>query len=220
MVAGTQRGKWAVTVATELGIQLGGGGLVLKTDSEAAKSFVSRRGLGRMRHIEVRELWLQEEVRKGSVKVKKVAGTENPADLMTKFLGKSEVVDKLRRMGLAWKGTGFGGRTWWAETDECGNGRMIGPVAIVADGERQKMAKGFVCSGPKGGTPHVRQDGGRFATAWAWGYPSPVNLDSIPGWQGHADPHCLLTKCQKKKNQKGKEGRKGKAKERQRQSRL
>ena len=46
MVEGTQRGKRAVTVATELGIQLGGGGLVLNTDSEAAKSFVSRRGLG------------------------------------------------------------------------------------------------------------------------------------------------------------------------------
>ena len=100
MVEGAQRGKWAVTVATELGVGLGGGGLVLKTDSEAAKSFVSRRGLGRMRHIEVRELWLQEEVRAGKVVVKKVAGSENPADLMTKFLKKSEVVDRLWRMGI------------------------------------------------------------------------------------------------------------------------
>ena len=54
MVEGTQRGKWAATVAKELGVQLGGEGLTIKTDSEAARSFVSRRGLGRMRHIEVR----------------------------------------------------------------------------------------------------------------------------------------------------------------------
>ena len=141
-----------------------------------------------------------------------MAGTENPADLMTKFLGKSEVVDKLGRMGLAWKGTDVGGTTRWAESDECENGKMIGCVVIAADDEKQKMAKGFVCSGPKGGTPHVRQDGGRFAMAWAWGYPSPVNLDSIPGWQGHADPHCLLTKCQKGKREKQSERQKGKEK--------
>ena len=103
MVEGTQRAKWAVTVATELGVRLAGNGLVLKTDSEAAKSFVCRRGLGRMRHIEVRELWLQEEVRLGKVVMIKMPGTENPADLMTKFLKKSEVVDRLWRMGKQWK---------------------------------------------------------------------------------------------------------------------
>ena len=114
MVEGTQRGKWAVTVATELGVRLGGGGLVLNTDSEAAKSFVCRRGLGRMRHIEVRELWLQEEVRRGKVVVKKVAGVENPADLMTKFLKTAEVVDRLRRMGIDWKDGYSGLPQCWA----------------------------------------------------------------------------------------------------------
>ncbi len=68
---------------------------MVKVDSEAAKSFVARRGLGRMRHIEVRDLWLQEEVRMGKVKVLKIHGKENPADLMTKFLKKSEVIERL-----------------------------------------------------------------------------------------------------------------------------
>ena len=40
---------------------------MVKTDSEAAKSFVSRRGLGRTRPTEVRESWLQEGVRMGRV---------------------------------------------------------------------------------------------------------------------------------------------------------
>ena len=117
MVEGAQRGKWAITVAAELGVQLAGGGLVLNTDSEAAKSFVCRRGLGRMRHIEVRELWLQDEVRLGKVVVKKVLGTENPADLMTKFLKKSEVLERLWRMGIHWKERGDQLARCWADAD-------------------------------------------------------------------------------------------------------
>ena len=75
--------------------------MVLGTDSSAAKSFVARRGLGRMRHIEVRGLWLQQEVLKGVVKVVKIPGEENPADLMTKFLSTQEVAKRLEGMGIA-----------------------------------------------------------------------------------------------------------------------
>ena len=126
MVEGAQRGKWAVTVASELGLRLTGGGLVLKTDSEAAKSFVSRRGLGRMRHIEVRELWLQEEGRKGLVTVAKVSGKENPADLMTKFLGKAEVIDRLKRMDIVWKerNGSLEKEVPWADQMEIGGGGL------------------------------------------------------------------------------------------------
>ena len=41
--------------------------------------------------MQVRWLWLQEEVKKGSVRVFKVKGVENPADLMTKFLSGEEI---------------------------------------------------------------------------------------------------------------------------------
>ena len=34
----------------------------VNTDSSAAKSITSRKGAGRVRHIEVRELWVQERV--------------------------------------------------------------------------------------------------------------------------------------------------------------
>jgi hypothetical protein len=77
-----------------------GGKIILGTDSSAAKSFVSRRGLGKMRHIEIRDLWLQKEVMKGLVKVVKIPGDHNPADLMTKFL-KVEIIDqRLKEMNL------------------------------------------------------------------------------------------------------------------------
>ena len=69
------------------------------TDSSAAKSFVSRRGPSRMRHLEIRDLWLQKEVAEGKVVVSKVRGEDNPADLMTNVLPVSDVVDRLRERG-------------------------------------------------------------------------------------------------------------------------
>ena len=53
-----------------------------------------------MRHIEVRELWLQKEVLKGVVQVVKVPGEQNPADLMTKFLSKADIESRLQRMNV------------------------------------------------------------------------------------------------------------------------
>ena len=70
------------------------------TDSSAAKSFVSRRGLGKMRHIEIRHLWLQKEVLEGKVLVSKVLGTESPADIMTKLLGMADIKHRLGKMNI------------------------------------------------------------------------------------------------------------------------
>ena len=69
-------------------------------DSSAAKGFASKRGVGKMRHMEVKWLWLQEEVRRGRVRVKKVLGTENPADLLTKYMKKDDIQDPAGRMNL------------------------------------------------------------------------------------------------------------------------
>ena len=74
--------------------------MYLGTDSSAAKTFVGRRGLGKMRHLEIRDLWLQKEVGEGKVVVSKVLGTENPADLMTKVLGLKEIGERIEGMGL------------------------------------------------------------------------------------------------------------------------
>ncbi len=53
-------------------------------DSSAAKSMASRVGLGRVRHMEVKLLRLQEAVRKKRLEVGKVRGDLNPADWLTK----------------------------------------------------------------------------------------------------------------------------------------
>ena len=56
--------------------------------------------MGKMRHIEIRDLWLQKEVLEGKVLVSKVLGTENPADLMTKLLSVKDILSRLEGMSL------------------------------------------------------------------------------------------------------------------------
>ena len=100
MVEGVTRAKGLIALAGELGFGDLTNVVYLGTDSSAAKSFVGRRGLGKMRHLEIRDLWLQKEVGEGKVVVSKVLGTENPADLMTKILGKQEIQERIEGMGM------------------------------------------------------------------------------------------------------------------------
>ena len=60
--------------------------VVIHTDSSAAKSLASRKGLGRARHIEVNQLWIQERIGEGTLELRKVKGTENIADALTKYV--------------------------------------------------------------------------------------------------------------------------------------
>ena len=62
-------------------------------DSAAAHGIIGRRGLGKVRHLEVGYLWLQQLVAEKRVVVQKVKGESNPADLGTKHL-KLEDLDK------------------------------------------------------------------------------------------------------------------------------
>ena len=56
------------------------------SDASSAIGIASRRGLGRGRHIEGAELWIQEKVASGEVKLVKDPGTFNLADALTKNL--------------------------------------------------------------------------------------------------------------------------------------
>ena len=101
MIEAVARAKGLVSLAQEMGFSSLSNVVHLRTDSSAAKSFVCRRGLGRMRHLEIRNLWLQKEVREGKVEVSKIPGKENPADLMTKILGIEEIKDRLKGMNIS-----------------------------------------------------------------------------------------------------------------------
>ena len=47
------------------------------TDSNAVKAMVSRRGLGKTRHVELRYLWLQDVTKSGRVKMRRIPGEQN-----------------------------------------------------------------------------------------------------------------------------------------------
>ena len=56
----------------------------LGIDASAAMGIVQRRGLGKLRHVEVDVLWVQEQQARRLLPLHKVLGTKNPFDMMTK----------------------------------------------------------------------------------------------------------------------------------------
>ena len=85
MQDGAARGMGLQAVMSEMGLMPSLSLLRVFTDSSVAKSFVASRGLGKMRHLEVKLLWLQEAVQSGRLVVGKVKGTANIADALTKY---------------------------------------------------------------------------------------------------------------------------------------
>ena len=69
-------------------------------DASAAKSMASRIGLGKMRHLEVRYLWLQGAVKQGRLVMVKIKGTENPADIATKPKSADVIKEQVQRSGV------------------------------------------------------------------------------------------------------------------------
>ena len=93
--------------ATEgLGLQSVGRDLSLEhsvniyTDSSAAMGMVARKGIGRVRHIEVGELWIQDAVKAKLLTVNKVKGEDNPADILTKHVEHAKTQQHCHFMGL------------------------------------------------------------------------------------------------------------------------
>ena len=83
MVKGASMALGIQSMLADLGVEVT---VRVRTDASAAKGIASRRGLGKIRHIEVHQLWLQEKVNSGAIQVMKVKGEGNLADALTKPL--------------------------------------------------------------------------------------------------------------------------------------
>ena len=68
-------------LALELGIPLE---VKIYTDASAVVGIVHRVGSGRLKHVSVQELWLQQHVGEGRIQVKKIGRERNLADYLTK----------------------------------------------------------------------------------------------------------------------------------------
>ena len=112
-------------------------GIRLELDAMAAKGILDRRGLAKVRHIDVNCLWLQEQWAKIMVPLVKIPGDVNTADLMTKHLvgpvllthvknlnveireGRSEQAATLHSVSTTLA-------TWIVERAQCPRGRFLG----------------------------------------------------------------------------------------------
>ena len=56
--------------------------------------------MGKVRHLDVKELWVQERVNAGDIKLNKVPGEENIADLMTKHLDRAQIDAIMDRLSI------------------------------------------------------------------------------------------------------------------------
>ena len=86
------------SLARDLGIDLS---LNVVPNTTAAIGICRRRGLGRIRHLAVADLWVQDRVRAGDFCLTKVKGAENPADCLTKYVGRKTLVKHLSSMNLS-----------------------------------------------------------------------------------------------------------------------
>ena len=73
----------------------------LETDSSAAKGIATRRGVGKVRHLEVRTLWQQYQVDRGRIRPKKVDGATNSADVCTKYLDAARLTSLLAELPVS-----------------------------------------------------------------------------------------------------------------------
>jgi hypothetical protein len=94
-VRGAAEGLAARSLAEDLGSECK---LRVHVDSSAAIGICKRSGIGKIRHLDTRLLWIQDLVRNGTIGIMKVAGIDNPADLMTKYLNAESISTHLIRL--------------------------------------------------------------------------------------------------------------------------
>ena len=74
--------------------------LVAKADSSAGKGIAQRKGAGKVKHLELKERWLQDFVQEGKVQIRKEPASTNMADLGTKALSGPRIHELARMLPL------------------------------------------------------------------------------------------------------------------------
>ena len=83
------------SLAKDLGVEVG---IKIWTDASAAIGICKRRGLGKIRHLETADLWIQDKVKTTEIHLGKVDGKLNPADMLTKHISGPEIITNLSRL--------------------------------------------------------------------------------------------------------------------------
>ena len=89
------------SLAADLGIVLQ---VEIFTDATAAIGICRRRGLGKIRHLHVSDLWIQDRLRRGDFALTKILGTDNPADMLTKHVTRDIMLRHMEFIGIKSEG--------------------------------------------------------------------------------------------------------------------
>ena len=76
--------------------------IIVKTDSSACNGIVHREGCGKVKHLETRQLWVQDVVSQKIVDVQKVPRADNPSDCLTHHWSAIDGGRHLHSVGLKW----------------------------------------------------------------------------------------------------------------------
>ena len=71
-------------------------------DASAALGILQRRGVGKIRRLDVGALWLQEKEFQRRISLHKIKGEKNPADLGTKHLSEEAICRHIEAMSMAY----------------------------------------------------------------------------------------------------------------------
>ena len=103
LLKGTAAGIGAVSMLKDVGVDLTNNNkfeqpaVEIRVDATAGRGIALRRGAGRIRHIATPTLWVQKLTQDNKVKIVKIAGTANPADLGTKHLNHEAIEQCLEK---------------------------------------------------------------------------------------------------------------------------
>ena len=100
IVRSTSEGLGMIAIMKEFDIECD---LTVKSDAVAAIGIVKRQGLGRVRHLAVADLWVQQRAKGGEVSYVKLDGKRNTSDMMTKAVEKEVIMRHMQSLGLQWR---------------------------------------------------------------------------------------------------------------------
>ena len=121
-----------ITLLADLGVQVTA---TVHTDASAAIGIARRAGLGKLRHLNVRYLWLQHELSGTELTLHKVHGLANPADLVTKHLAHHVIKKHMDILGI------------WVEGGRAASAPTLSSVATAAQEDEWKEPAELVAIG-------------------------------------------------------------------------
>ena len=95
--AGTAQAIGLQSICRDLGFEYK---IRVHSDATAAIGIARRRGMGKIRHLDCSDLWVQEKVRTGAIELHKILGTANPADAFTKHVDNNILKMAMSKIGM------------------------------------------------------------------------------------------------------------------------